>query len=211
MKDPGVVYELPEASRDQKHRSRCHICKIYRVRRSHHCSKCGKCSQRMDHHCYWVRNCIGLSNYKYFLLFSAYITVAGFVESYCFSDYIFRKGPIYIENTYLKTIVYSHGILVLLFSIFTCALIVHYAHLIYHNITAIEQLAGIPMNSKPLCCVYGDSYSIYDMGMVPNMCQIFGSNPLTWLFPTPPGNTKYTEGLPTVPEMEDATIEVPSS
>ena len=30
---------------------------------------CKACCEKMDHHCIWVNACVGLHNYKYFLLF----------------------------------------------------------------------------------------------------------------------------------------------
>ena len=45
----------------------CHHCVKFKPERTHHCRQCGVCVVKMDHHCPWVSNCIGLKNHKFFM------------------------------------------------------------------------------------------------------------------------------------------------
>ncbi|ETV72360.1 hypothetical protein, variant [Aphanomyces astaci] len=47
----------------------CRKCNVPKPDRTHHCSACGSCIAKMDHHCVFLNKCIGLENYKFFVLF----------------------------------------------------------------------------------------------------------------------------------------------
>ena len=58
---PGVHYKY------------CKKCRCIKPPRTHHDSVTGKCIFEMDHYCPWMNNCVGLYNYRFFVLFMSYL------------------------------------------------------------------------------------------------------------------------------------------
>jgi palmitoyltransferase len=53
----------------------CKKCCTPKPDRTHHCSTCRRCVLKMDHHCPWLSTCLGLHNYKAFVLFLVYTSL----------------------------------------------------------------------------------------------------------------------------------------
>lgn len=77
---PSHRFPLPQhhrkpTSRELRNRL-CYRCQAWKPPRAHHCSVLGTCVLKLDHFCLWVVNSVGLLNYKAFLLFIGYSTLA---------------------------------------------------------------------------------------------------------------------------------------
>ena len=45
----------------------CEVCETHVLKNTKHCQRCNRCTAEFDHHCVWVSNDIGLSNYIDFM------------------------------------------------------------------------------------------------------------------------------------------------
>lgn len=74
--DPGSVPKcavpVEDASRRITFHAMCGRCHSFKPENCHHCRICDRCVSRMDHHCPWMNNCIGVANLKHFILFLVY-------------------------------------------------------------------------------------------------------------------------------------------
>merc|ERR1719454_1102532 len=73
----------------------CVVCRARREMRSPHCKECGRCVSRLDHHCPWIDNCVGLGNQRSFfcfivMLFSTIISFY-YIAALYYSDAVFPE------------------------------------------------------------------------------------------------------------------------
>jgi len=70
--DGDVELELGGRSEVKK----CHRCDGPKPSRCHHCKVCRRCVLKMDHHCPFVNNCVGLRNHRFFIMFLLELVLA---------------------------------------------------------------------------------------------------------------------------------------
>ncbi|KAH8696728.1 DHHC zinc finger membrane protein [Talaromyces proteolyticus] len=120
----------------------CKKCQCPKPDRTHHCSSCKRCVLKMDHHCPWLATCVGLRNYKAFLLFLIYTSVFCWV---CFGTAgLWVWDEVLTEVSYIDTLMPVNvillaviaGIIGLVLSGFTA----WHISLAMRNVTTIESL-----------------------------------------------------------------------
>ncbi|QKX57855.1 uncharacterized protein TRUGW13939_04975 [Talaromyces rugulosus] len=120
----------------------CKKCQCSKPDRAHHCSSCKRCVLKMDHHCPWLATCVGLWNYKAFLLFLIYTSIFCWVCFGTASLWVWQE--VLTEMTYIETLMPVNvillaivgGIIGLVLTGFTA----WHISLALRNLTTIESL-----------------------------------------------------------------------
>lgn len=81
----------------------CKKCQCPKPDRTHHCSSCKRCVLKMDHHCPWLATCVGLRNYKAFLLFLIY------TSTFCLA--CFATAALWVWDEVLNDVAYANTLL----------------------------------------------------------------------------------------------------
>ncbi|XP_077163582.1 palmitoyltransferase ZDHHC15 isoform X2 [Paroedura picta] len=168
------IYSPPAAG--QKAIRFCDRCQLIKPDRCHHCSVCAMCVLKMDHHCPWVNNCIGFSNYKFFLLFLAYsLLYCMYIAATVFKYFIkFWTGE--LTNGRSKFHVLFLLFLAIMFFISLLFLFGYHCWLVSQNRSTLEAFSAPVFQSGP------DKHG-FNLGFVKNLQQVFGEERSLWLLP----------------------------
>eukprot|EP00128_Syssomonas_multiformis_P013868 Colp12_sorted_trinity150504_noHs@30989 len=153
----------------------CHKCMKVKPDRAHHCSICGQCILKMDHHCPWVRNCVGFRNYKFFVLFLLYLSIYLIMISA-------MTFPYFIDffNGSLKdggVIIIIMFFLAAVFAFSVSGLCIFHISLVCRNCTTIESM------TLPQMAIRTKHKNGFSLGVLENVKQVFGPSPWLWLLP----------------------------
>lgn len=157
--------------RDPRRPRYCKRCQAWKPERSHHCSVSGRCVLKMDHYCLWVVNCVGLLNYKAFLLFLLYAALGSLMALF-----LLLKPMIDFFNNRLHgpsaPLVFVTEIMSGAFALSLGGFLLMHGQLMSANATTIEMYEKDRLHPWP-----------YNKGFRRNFEEIFGRNKLRWFLP----------------------------
>lgn len=170
-----------------EYNSFCFRCNVVKPPRAHHCKTCKRCFLRMDHHCPWIGNCVGLGNHKYFIQFTGYASATmliGFFEE--FYAYYLDKFPnvTTFQDTYMMVNMWT----MLVLSSAIGFLFQYQLRNAMKNITTVED--NFPQMQDPDMNPFNKGNSGFK-----NLETVFGPFQMkTWLLPLDDINSKTKYG-----------------
>ncbi|KAF4082127.1 hypothetical protein AMELA_G00148120 [Ameiurus melas] len=154
----------------------CNRCQVIKPDRCHHCSTCDKCVLKMDHHCPWVNNCVGFSNYKFFVLFLAYSMLYCIFIASTVLQYFIMFWTNQLPDTHAKFHVLFLFFVAAMFFISILSLFSYHIWLVAKNRTTIEAFRA-PLFRN------GADKNGFTLGYCKNFAQVFGDQKKYWCLP----------------------------
>ncbi|KAB0352465.1 hypothetical protein FD754_017322, partial [Muntiacus muntjak] len=154
----------------------CDRCQLIKPDRCHHCSVCDKCILKMDHHCPWVNNCVGFSNYKFFLLFLAYSLLYCLFIAATDLQYFIKFWTNGLPDTQAKFHIMFLFFAAAMFSVSLSSLFGYHCWLVSKNKSTLEAFRSPVFR-------HGTDKNGFSLGFGKNMRQVFGDEKRYWLLP----------------------------
>ncbi|KAM7110838.1 palmitoyltransferase ZDHHC2 isoform 1-T1 [Molossus nigricans] len=180
----------------------CDRCQLVKPDRCHHCSVCDKCILKMDHHCPWgldarrcqtpwmlksiiknstgrsmrVNNCVGFSNYKFFLLFLAYSLLYCLFIAATDLQYFIKFWTNGLPDTQAKFHIMFLFFAAAMFSVSLSSLFGYHCWLVSKNKSTLEAFRSPVFR-------HGTDKNGFSLGFSKNMRQVFGDEKKYWLLP----------------------------
>lgn len=155
----------------------CATCVRWKPERCHHCRQCNKCVLKMDHHCPWLANCVGIKNYKFFILTILYGFSTCVIILITFLEYVIAinmSTNVSIGFCIWNSFAYMCCVILVSFDSF---LITSNWNCVLRNVTTIEKSDMMRFGRKV------EYRGKYDMGTWKNLKAVFGDNVLLWWLP----------------------------
>ena len=161
----------------EKFKKLCKRCRHFKPIRAHHCSMCGRCIIKMDHHCPWVNNCVGIGNHKLFIVFLFWVNVVcwyalALIAGRVFTCWMYTKAELNCFDVHTNMGVIFLFMESMLFLLFTSCMMA-------------DQLSGILLNQTQIDRLKNEQHHVNS-----DINEVFGS-PLgtrfhySWILPTP--------------------------
>ncbi|XP_018616613.2 palmitoyltransferase ZDHHC20-B isoform X2 [Scleropages formosus] len=172
-----VAKELPVYTRTGTGGIRyCDRCQVIKPDRCHHCSACDTCVLKMDHHCPWVNNCVGFSNYKFFILFLAYALLYCLFIASTVLQYFIKFWTNELPDTHAKFHVLFLFFVAAMFCISILSLFSYHLWLVGKNRSTIEAFRAPVFTNGP-------DKNGFSLGFKKNVTQVFGDQGRLWPLP----------------------------
>uniref|UniRef100_A0AAQ4PLR2 Palmitoyltransferase n=1 Tax=Gasterosteus aculeatus aculeatus TaxID=481459 RepID=A0AAQ4PLR2_GASAC len=172
-----IARDLPIYTRTNSGAIRfCDRCQLLKPDRCHHCSVCNKCILKMDHHCPWVNNCVGFSNYKFFMLFLAYSLLYCLFITATDLQYFIKFWLNGLPDTQAKFHILFLFFSACMFSVSLASLLTYHCWLVCRNRSTLEVVRAPVFR-------HGTDKSGFSLGFSKNFRQVFGDEVKYWPIP----------------------------